>query len=136
MAITINGVTYRNLQEQVEKNKEDIKTINTALDSLKYMHNIHVDDGTADWYFNVPSSRSTEVTSEDLVELLYNVYGTNIICSVYGNVYDSQDEKIYEVKVNTTINGVGGYYDSNGTTSSISLDFENITTFKDDVKTI
>ena len=71
MAITINGKTYRNLQEQVKKNQEDIEEIQERFEDGIYTKE------EADAKFQTQSGMSSYVTNRDF-ELTLDALATGI----------------------------------------------------------
>lgn len=71
MAITINGTTYRNLQEQVAKNQEDIEELQNLLEP--HVHNVAMVTDLGTFLFTVYNNSTELIDTEDaLLEAMKN----------------------------------------------------------------
>lgn len=107
MAITINGITYRNLQEQVEKNKEDIEDINTITDKFTYdpTYNTLTSNAGLDVNGTFEASESILCNSLSIANEDIQIHETNQNCFItfdgYGTLIIDRNDNSTSVRIDT-----------------------------------
>jgi hypothetical protein len=133
--ITINNITYRNLPEQVEKNKEDIaeikQNIGPGTGTKVYQHNVYISgnqpggndiDATFQFYSTDSSLVSSIAELPDKMTLPL-VWGKTLFSlAVYrASIYlDKENDKIYfDAYSDSSV----GYIDGEQTLSSLTSNY-------------